>query len=204
MGDIETDIPEKRQENNMLIMPLVIQNIENDDDRNYMERLYREYVSRMYSIARKYGATHNNEDDIVSECVKSLIEKIHELSEKDNRQLSAYIFTVVRNKTFDFNRKAHREQHLVRIDHVDDHDKFEGPDTVEGQILQREKIDMIRNITFRLPPLVREVLRMKCQEHLSVLEITAQTGLPENEIWNCLRRARYFIRKKADEEDCHD
>ena len=60
-------------------MPLMIQNIENDDDRNFMERLYREYVHRMYSIAWKYGATQNNADDIVSESVKSLIDNISKL-----------------------------------------------------------------------------------------------------------------------------
>ena len=188
----------------MLIMPLMIQNIENDDDRNFMERLYREYVHRMYSIAWKYGATQNNADDIVSESVKSLIDNISKLRSKDKQKLYAYIFSVVKNKTLDFYRKARREQHLVRIDYFDDHDNNAGPDTVEGQVLLREKAEIVRNIAFSLPPIVRDVLRMKCQEQLTVLEIAAQTGLPENEIWNCLRRARYFIRKKADEEDCHD
>lgn len=188
----------------MLIMPLVIQNIENDNDRNFMEQLYLEHVRRMYSIARKYGATKDNEDDIVSDSVKSLIENIQELSSKSKQQLHTYIFVIVKNRTLDFNRKARREQDLICSDFFEALGNIAGPDTVEDLVLQSEKVCMIRNIAFSLPPIVQDVLRMKSQEHMSALEIAELTGLTENEIRNCLRKARYYIRKKANEESYYD
>ena len=54
----------------MLVMPLVIQAIEDDDDRQFMERLYYDHSRLMYATAWKYSAYKIEVEDVVSDsCV---------------------------------------------------------------------------------------------------------------------------------------
>ena len=181
----------------MLIMPLVIQSIENDDDRDYIEQLYLKYIRRMYAVAWRYGAVKDNVDDIVSDSLENLICNINQLRSKDEQKLHAYIFSVVKNKTLDANRKARNDQAKIWQGAYEELDRIAGKETVEEQVL---KMDMLRNVScviFGLPLIVQDVLRLKYQQGMTTYEIAQLTGLSENEIWNCLRKAKYAIRKNV-------
>ena len=56
-------------------MPLVIQTIENDDDRHFMEQLYTDYSRLMYSTAWKYAVSGVEVEDVVSDSCVALIPK---------------------------------------------------------------------------------------------------------------------------------
>lgn len=181
----------------MLIIPLVIQSIENDDDRVFVEQLYRKYIKRMYSVAWRYGAAKDNVEDIVSDSILNLMNNINLLRTKDEKKQHAYIFSVVKHKTLDVNRKARINQEKIWQGAYDELENLAGKETVEEQVL---KIDMLRSVScviFSLPPIVQDVLRMKYQQGMTSYEIAQLTGLSENEIWNYLRKAKYAIRKKV-------
>ena len=63
----------------MLVMPLVIQVIENDDDRHFMEQLYTDYNRLMYSTAWKYVVSGVEVDDI-------LLRDLQQFAIKEERQ----------------------------------------------------------------------------------------------------------------------
>lgn len=179
----------------MLIMPLVIQNIENDDDRNYIEQLYLKYVRRMYAVAWRYGAVKDNVEDIVSDSLENLIYNIDKLRTKDEKKLHAYIFSVVKNKTLDANRKERINQDKLWPGAYEELDRVAGKETVEEQVLKLDMLKSVSSVIFGLPPIVQDVLRLKYQQGLSSYEIAQLTGLSENQIWNYLRNAKHAIRK---------
>ena len=181
----------------MLIMPLVIQSIENDDDRVFVEQLYRKYVKRMYAVAWRYGAVKDNVEDIISDSIVSLIYNINLLRAKDEQKQHAYIFSVVKNKTLDVNRKARINQEKTWQGAYDELENLAGKETVEEQVLKMDMLPSVSCVIFGLPLVVQDVLRMKYQQGLTSYEIAQLTGLSENEIWNYLRKAKYAIRKNV-------
>ena len=185
----------KRKVTFMLIMPMVIQAIEDEDDRQFMEQLYFEHSRLMYATAWKYSAFRMDVEDVVSDSCVALITKIPALRKMDRKALCAYIISTVRNKTIDANRKASRAGERIRQEDAEVLENMAGGKTMEEQVLLREKLRIILEVASGLPWVEQDVLRMKYQQGMSAREIAEETGMPEEDVWKCLKRARQAIRQ---------
>lgn len=181
----------------MLVMPLVIQAIENDDDRDFMERLYYDHHRLMYATAWKYSAFGDNVDDVVSDSCVALIQKVSLLREMKVEKLRAYIISIVRNKTIDANRKAWRNNDRIIQGEQEELENLTDGSTIVEEIIRDERVAAIREATQGLPWIEQEILRMKCQEGMKAKEIAEKIDIPENDVWKYLKHARQVLRQNV-------
>ena len=99
----------------MLLLPMAILTMEDDDDRGYMTRLYREYRALMLKTAWEYSKDNETVEDIVSESCIALIRHIDQLKAMDKAAIRSYIVITVRNKAIDdFRKQSLRKRVFVR------------------------------------------------------------------------------------------
>lgn len=99
----------------MILMPMVILTIDDDNDRAYMTRLYREYRALMLKTAWEYSKDNETVEDIVSESCIALIRHIDQLKAMDKAAIRSYIVITVRNKAIDdFRKQSLRRRVFVR------------------------------------------------------------------------------------------
>lgn len=79
-------------------------------EEEFMCQLYLENERLMYATAKRYINDPYTRQVIVQDCLVNLIPRISFLRELDNRALSGYLVSTVRNTAFDFLRKDGREQ----------------------------------------------------------------------------------------------
>ena len=179
----------------MLIMPLVIQTIENDDDRHFMEQLYTDYSRLMYSTAWKYAVSGVEVEDVVSDSCVALIPKVSLLRGMEPNALGVYVIAKVRNATIDANRKACRQNERLRHEASETLENLPGVETTEDRVMLREKLRAILAAASGLPWIEQDVLRMKCQQGMTARQIAEQAGITEDDVWKYLKHARLIIRQ---------
>ena len=74
----------------MLLLPMAILTMADEDDRVYMTRLYREYRALMLTTAWEYSEDSGTVDDIVSESCVALIRHLGKLKEMEKAALRVF------------------------------------------------------------------------------------------------------------------
>lgn len=178
----------------MLIMPLVIQAIADDNDRQFMEWLYTEFHGLMFSTAWKYANTQTDAEDIVSDSCLSLYKKIRSLRELERNVLQSYIVSTVRNDSIDFLRKQRRTNATFLQGDDEMMEQVADKATVEGKVILREELHTVREAISQLSPNERDVLRLKFQQGKKDCEIAEVIGLSESSVRKYVVRARQHLK----------
>lgn len=87
--------------------------IENPDDREFMEQLFRDFERVMFSVARKYVSNPTDQEDLVQESAIKLIEKISTIRPMNRCTLASYIVFTIRNTSIDFLRGQKTERNKI-------------------------------------------------------------------------------------------
>ncbi len=80
----------------LMMLPMVIQLIDNDDDRAWMTSLYEKECRVMFRTARAYTNQQADAEDIVSESCVHLIEHLDTIRGMESKKLSMYIVHTVK------------------------------------------------------------------------------------------------------------
>ena len=78
-----------------------------------MEELYRKYERLMYATVRRYISDSMEQEEIVQESLKKLIEKRRVLCNLDCAAQAGYIVVAIRNTSFSYLRKRNRERSKI-------------------------------------------------------------------------------------------
>lgn len=179
----------------MLIMPLVIQIIADDDNRQYMEHLYTEYHRLMLSTAWAYIKSKADVEDIVSESCLSLLKKIDALRDMERNALRYYIVATVRNASIDYCRRQKvsntrfQQKEKTALEQIPDHTN------IERKILLDEELQMVQRAIAHLPEHEREALQLKFQQGKKDWEIAQMMGVSESSVRKYIERARQHLKK---------
>ena len=92
----------------MPFFPLVLLSIKNEEDRAYLDALYRQHCRLMFAAAWKYTSDRSTAEDIVSESIVALIGKVDVLRAMEPAALRSYLVTTVRNAAFSHFRRMQR------------------------------------------------------------------------------------------------
>lgn len=84
----------------MFIIPSIILAIEDENDRDFMERLYRQYYRLMYHTIYQFVNDPWLADDILQTTLVKLIDNIPTLRSLPDTKRVNYIISAVRNSTF--------------------------------------------------------------------------------------------------------
>ena len=92
----------------MPFFPLVLLSVKNEEDRAYLDALYRQHCRLMFAAAWKYTSDRLTAEDIVSESIVALLGKVDVLRTMDPAALRVYLVTTVRNTAFSHFRRTKR------------------------------------------------------------------------------------------------
>ena len=179
----------------MILLPMVILTIDDDNDRAYMTRLYREYRALMLKTAWEYSNNNETVEDIVSESCIALIRHMDQLKEMEKAAIRSYIVITVRNKAIDgFRKQSLRKKVFVAMDE-NTINKMTEPNAFDRKLNLRHEMDAVKEAIAVLPAEEQSVLRLKFFQHLSDKEIAAQMEITENRVRVLIRRARKQLKK---------
>ena len=181
----------------MLIIPSAILAIASDEDRDYMEWLYREHRRLMYATALRYCQNAVEVEDIISDSCVSLIEKIEKLRFLERDELRLYIYAVVRNTAIDHYRKRKRLD--SRFFHLSENVVHQVPSDFEvsKQIELREELGLVLQAIEGLSVKERMIMLLKYSVGLSDAEIAEAVGLSPNSVRKYISRAREHIKVRV-------
>ena len=167
-----------------------------DGDRQFLAACYQRHRISMIRLAKCYAADAATVEDIVSDSLVALMEKIALLRTLAPEQERAYVLTVVRNTAMDELRRKQRQRGRFLRDGDEALAYYPDPTALEEKVLMRETMAAVRRAIAELPEKEQQVLRLKVLENRTDAEIAAETGLSPGSIRQYLHRARGKLREK--------
>ena len=179
----------------MLMLPMAILSMEDDSDRAYMTRLYREYRALMLKTAWEYTKDIGTVEDIVSESCIALIRHLDQLKTMEKAAIRSYIVITVRNKALDELRRQalHRKTFVSMDDNA--MERMTEPTAFDRKLNLRQEMDVVKEAIGTLPAAEQDVLRLKFFQHMTDKEIAAGMEITENRVRVLIMRARKHLKK---------
>jgi RNA polymerase sigma factor (sigma-70 family) len=162
------------------------------EQKNNITRVINDYSRRLLGFIRKRVKNDADAQDILQDVFYQFIGNT-----KPIEQVTAWLFTVARNKITDRRRK-HRPAALEDIYGADDNDTsfdwtelfFDNSDNPETEYLRTLFWEALNNALDELPPEQRQVFVLNEIDGVPFKEIAAQTGETVNTL---LSRKRYAV-----------
>lgn len=184
------------------MIPLYILAIENEDDRGFIEHIYREYYNLMYNKA--YDILHNkdNVDDVINNSCIKLISKIQKLRTFNCCVLASYIVYTTRSVAIDFIRKENISFNRYSFN-IDDDTVEETPDDGDGPeelFIEKERIEKLLIALDQLPEKQRMILQYKYFYEMNDKDISEVFDIDTQSVREYLSRARKMLCKILQKE----
>lgn len=182
------------------MLPIIISNLEDPNEREFMARLYEKNEGLFFATALKYVSTHYDAEEIVQDSLEKLIKKVTTLQRLERCTLVAYIVYTVRNTAINHLRKQSKERdRRVNFDELDQ--EFSLPLTLDELLILAENRRELATLWCGLPEIDRLLLDGKYFLELSDAELAQQVGCKTNSVRMKLTRARRTAMKAiADKE----
>lgn len=180
------------------MLPLVISQMEDMHDRQFMSDVYDKFVRLMYYIARKWTKQPMEQEEIVQEALVKLVEKVGRLRELDEPRRANYISHTVRNTAIKYLEKKSRESRALldmdisQLNCACSDEYF----SLDEQFIQKEWREEFRRIWDQLPERERLLLEGKYIFGESNEEIAQWMNCRPASVRMALTRARRMILKE--------
>lgn len=172
------------------MIPYCILIIEDDDDREFMTRLYCNYNRLMYREI--FQNVHNVwiTEDLIQDVLVSLIDKVKVLRSKDQRHLVNYIITASKNKAKNYLRDTNQGTTVPFDEQVDYPDPANNREEMEQYLIEKHNLNKLTRIWPKLDARSRFLLRGYYILGKSTAEIGAELGIKPESVRMALTRAR--------------
>lgn len=172
-----------------MILPVVILNIENESDRDFMTAVYNKNYDLMFRVACKYVGVGVEAEDVVSETTVNLIKRLELLREMDADSVAAYINVATTNTALYALRRRKQRNEAVTANWVFDNTAADdsAPDSA---ILRECGYEELKSAFARLSESDRSVLNMKYVLEYTNKEIAEIVGIADVSVRMRLKRAR--------------
>ena len=171
-----------------MILPILLLTLDREDDRLFVEGLYREYHTLMYGMALRVTRDRALAEDAVSEALLALIKKISVLRALECNKLRAYVVITVRHTAISLLNKRNREpaadEALINLE-----DGFR----VDEGAIARAGVEEIKRAVRSLPPRERDAMLMRYFLDMSEEEIAREMGIRAVSVRVQLTRARKHL-----------
>jgi RNA polymerase sigma-70 factor (ECF subfamily) len=181
----------------------IIQSIENDYEREAIEKIFTLYYKRMYK--RAYDILNNSHDaeDAVQETFYRISCNVKDFLDPELPDTIGLISIYTRNVALNmYNRK--KKQHVLfdqREDISDMSINMEAPgEDVEEILINKETVEMVRNAINQLDDMYRDIVLMKYYYHKRNVEIADIIGIERSQVNGRLFRAKKMLREILGEE----
>lgn len=164
-------------------------------------RLVEMYQDSLYGWALSLVKDEAVAEDIVQSSFSTAYERLGSISV---RSLKSWLFTIVRNRSYDELRRKKRHP-MLSLEQPSENDLSpQGiiPDSIplpEDILITVEQVEMIDKMLNRLPDAYQQVLRLIDVEELSYVDAAEILGLPIGTVKSRLARARLKMRNYLQE-----
>lgn len=174
----------------MFMMPMAIMLIEDENDRDFIQRLFLQNEFAMFGMALRIVKDHHTASDMVSASCLKMIEKIDYLRKIPVCKQTPYIISIVRNTSLMYLRKRRSENSWLVDDErvLDWAAKTSKP--VDENILVEAEAEELREAIRRLNARERDLLVMKYFEQRTDEEISSVLGIGKDSVRFYLTKAR--------------
>lgn len=173
------------------MFPMILLTIEDESSREFMIRLYESCVSRMHLEAGNYLSEKADVEDVVSDAVVKLVEKIDLLRQLDEAKRLPYAITTVRHMAY----RHLRRKNLLQMTSFDTlEDVLTAPaEDADDRILKEQRNARLRELLGALPTEDLLLLEEKYILLWSDAEIAETLGIQPNSLRMRLTRAKRRI-----------
>ena len=174
-------------------MLFAVRKLESDNNRSFLDMLYRKHYSAFYSLAYSILRDDSSSQDAVSDAVLSLFSLVPKLQDMEDHELIGYLRATVRNAAY---KRYNAEKRKTLTEFVPfDNVLFSLPAPVDQEppaiLLKNEEAEQVRRAISTLPEKDRQVLYLKYAARLTAKEIAEMTNAPSEEaVSTQLSRAR--------------
>ena len=157
------------------------------DDKTSLEKIYRQYWSKLYIYAFNVLREREICEDIVQEIFVDLWTKRDEVQISD---LNSYLYQAVKYQIFNHFRKSkYKKQLLMKFDQINEQYKID-------ELYEKKELRFhIKDIISSLPKRRRIIFQMSRQEGLSNKEISETLNISVQTVKNQISESLKFIRK---------
>lgn len=172
------------------MIPYCILAIENEDDRAFMEGLYRNYHKLMYSEIIKITRNQSDAEDIMQSVLEKFIDKIPELRVKDRDRLVNYIIVSCRNRSYNFLRDSRQSRMVQYEDCIDAPDDKYDRHQMDFSLIKDEELRSLSRIWPKLDERSRHLLEGYYILEKSMPQLGEELGIKPSSVRMTLTRAR--------------
>jgi len=159
-------------------------------DKYAFEEIYERFNGLLYIYACKLVTDKEDARDIVQEIFVYLWSNPNI---KIKSQLSAYLYTAVRYKVFDWlDKNKSKSNYLLSLENFAD----QGNCITDDYIREKEFASIIEKEVSLLPPKMRQIFEMSRQQHLSQREIAEILHLSDKTVKKQMSNALKVLRLK--------
>ncbi len=163
-------------------------------DKEAFEQLFIYFAPRVKAVLMKQSSDANTAEDLMQETMLTVWNKADKFS-KYRGSVSAWIFTIARNKRIDGYRKQ-GTKHYLDIEDIELTDDAMGSEEI---LISNERDKMVTDISNTLPIEQKEIIEMSFVKELSQTEISKKLGIPLGTVKSRMRLAYEKIRKSVEE-----
>lgn len=182
------------------MIPICILAIDNDDDREFMSRLFLSYNRLMYNEIIKIIHDPWVADDLLQATLEKLIDKITELRSKDRDRLVSYIIVSCKNTARNYLRDQKRHPAFCFDEEVDRADTENSQEEIEFRLISEEELNALVQIWPQLDERSQWVLEKRYVHERTTAEIAAELGIKADSVRMVLSRARSKAYSLAQEQ----
>lgn len=184
-------------------VPIVILQIENDDDRQFVMELYQQYKFIMFKTAYNIVEDTHTAEDLVQDCCITIIDNLGKIRGVEPCKQRAYIVSIVKNCSINYVVKRNRRSKYSFLS--ENEQVFDGTvsdESVDDRLLQESDIESVRKALLKLSERDRTILRMKYFDQLSDKEIASYLEIKIDSVRYYFTLARRQLKAVLSEMEC--
>nr|WP_319489504.1 RNA polymerase sigma factor [uncultured Caproiciproducens sp.] len=184
-------------------MLIIIQEIQNEADRNFVEDLYNNYGSTMLYIAQGILKDRSRAEDAVSLAFLKIIDNLQKFCFENCNKTKGLVVIIVRHVCYDILKNEKRRQTLP----LEENEEVAGDteDTPLESIVSAESYHFVMDCLSCLNDRYRDVLRLKLVYEYKDEEIAQMLAISQGNVRVRFHRARMALleemRGKGDENE---
>ena len=159
-----------------------------DDDRQFILNLYQEFCRLMFFTAQKYCSDPLQQEEIVQESLRKLIEKVNTLRTLQPAVLTSYLVATVRNTAISYLRTQAKDKAVISLEELEEAPASQ--QSMDEALILQEELAPLRAIWPQLSQEDRLLLEGKYLLEYSSAELGERLGCQSASVRMKLTRAR--------------
>ena len=198
----------------MIDVIVLMQTLENEDERNYFTKLYDDYAAKVKKVVRRYVYNDSDADDVVGLIFIKILEDKDSFAGVDDTMAARIVYRKTKSTCINIIKstciniiKKKKIACVSIMDFLKDEEgntaDYDIPDETDipEELVRAESVEKLQEALRTLPFLHREILRLKFMEEYTNVQIAAELGLNTSTVGTIIHRC--IIRLKTLLEEYH-